>query len=211
MPTPRFHRLPPERQREILDVAARHFASEGLAGASVNRILADSGLSKGAAYYYFFDKNDLYATVVEESWRGLLEDLNVDLQTLDAERFWPTLERLYRHQILSFRDRPWLWGVGRGVRAALADPATGPALAGRLSVLSQATAGVVVRGQALGLVRADLPEALLVAMFEGLDEGIDAWLIGNPEAVGGAEGQVLLGACFAALRGLLSPRQDAAS
>jgi len=211
MPTPRFHRLPPERQREILDVAARHFANDGLAGASVNRILADCGLSKGAAYYYFFDKNDLYATVVEESWQGLLSDLGLDLQALDAEGFWPALERLYRHQILAFSDRPWLWLVGRGVRAALADPATGPALAGRLAALSQATSGVVARGQALGVVRTDLPDALLTAMFEGLDDGIDAWLVAHPERVAGPEGDALLGACFASLRGLLATRPERAS
>lgn len=204
MPNARFHRLPLERQREILDVAARHFAAEGLAGAAINRILADCGLSKGSAYYYFEDKDDLFATVVEEGWRGVVTDF--DPAALDADGFWPALERLYRAQILSFADRPWLWPLSRVARDALKDPQTSEALQARLGPPLLALDAMVARGMALGCVRTDLPRGLLVAMFTGLDDGIDTWLAANPDVVRGPGGSELLGLTFDALRRVMAPR-----
>ncbi len=210
MPSPRFTRLPTEKQREILDVAARHFARDGLLGASVARILADCGLTKGVAYYYFLDKDDLFATVFEETWRELQQGAAVDLGALDAAGYWPALRRLYRHQILRFLDRPWLWTLGRRAREVLAHPQHGAALAERLGGPVGAMRGIVALGQSLGVVRDDLPATLLVSMFESLDEGIDAWLAAHPEALQGPEGEALIDRCFASLRDLLLPRGEAA-
>ena len=62
MPRPRFEKLPVEKQEQILEAAAKEFTAHGYDGASLNRILEEAGISKGAAYYYFDDKADLYAT-----------------------------------------------------------------------------------------------------------------------------------------------------
>ncbi len=211
MPSPRFDKLPPDRRREILEVAARHFAQDGLEGASVARILGECGLTRGAAYYYFVDKNDLFATVFEHIWAEMQSGAGVALDAIPAEGFWGALGRLYRHQVLAFTDRPWLWTLGRSARAALQDPKTGPALAGRLSAMTGAMHGVIARGQALGAVRTDLPLALLASMFEGLDDGIDAWLAANPEAARGPEGEALVARCFESLRRVLEPGVEVAS
>ena len=64
MPRPRFEKLDPERQEALLDAAMRELAARGPESASLNKILADVGLSKGVAYYYFDDREDLFYTVV---------------------------------------------------------------------------------------------------------------------------------------------------
>ena len=69
MPRPRFETLDPERRHRILASAAESFRRGGLYGASLNDILAVAGISKGVFYYYFDDKLDLYATVVDEAVR----------------------------------------------------------------------------------------------------------------------------------------------
>ncbi len=66
MPRPRFDRLDPDKRRRILAVAAEEFAARGVGNASLNRIIDHAGISKGAAYYYFDDKADLFATVIRE-------------------------------------------------------------------------------------------------------------------------------------------------
>ena len=91
MPRPRFDKLPPDKRGRILEAAALEFAAHGFDGASLNRIISTAGISKGAAYYYFDDKADLYATVVLEGWRTLLPAGGLDLASLDRHTFWPTL------------------------------------------------------------------------------------------------------------------------
>lgn len=96
MPRPRFNTLPPDKRQRILEAAALEFASRVFEQASLNRIIEAAGISKGAAYYYFDDKADLYATVVHEGWRSLLPKDGLDLARLDRACFWPTLRNSTR-------------------------------------------------------------------------------------------------------------------
>ena len=66
VPRPRFAKLDPEKRRAILDAAMEEFASSGYERASYNRIIERAGVSKGAMYYYFDDKEDLFTTVVQQ-------------------------------------------------------------------------------------------------------------------------------------------------
>lgn len=195
MPRARFHQLPLERQEALISAAGRHFAEAGYAGASINRVLEDAGLSKGVAYYYFDDKADLFATVVERAWAEGVSDF--DLDALDRERFWPVMEALYVGQQRAFAQRPWLGRVVRAVPAALEDPAAGPALRARFAPMVEALHALLGRARALGVLRRDLPEELVVGMLQGLDEGIDRWLADHPKA---ASDELTLRRAFETLR-----------
>jgi AcrR family transcriptional regulator len=63
MPYPRFNKLPVEKRTKLLDSAAQEFAKYGFDDASVNRILQEAHMSKGAAYYYFEGKVDLFLSI----------------------------------------------------------------------------------------------------------------------------------------------------
>src|SRR5260221_13809522 len=112
MPFPRFGKLTQERRERVLDVAAQEFADYGFEDASINRILERAGMSKGAAYYYFEDKADLFITVVRYcSERLRLIDQTVDPVELSALTFWPTFADLHRQPLLRAYDQPWLFGA----------------------------------------------------------------------------------------------------
>ncbi|MGN0394500.1 MAG: TetR/AcrR family transcriptional regulator [Coprococcus sp.] len=53
-----------ERKNEIIDTAARLFASKGYAQCSVNDILNDIGIAKGTFYHYFKSKEDVLDAVI---------------------------------------------------------------------------------------------------------------------------------------------------
>src|SRR3954452_22437581 len=53
-------------QAELLDAAERVLAERGYRGASVDRVVAEAGLTKGAFYWNFASKEELFL--------GLLED-----------------------------------------------------------------------------------------------------------------------------------------
>ena len=57
--------LSPEKERQILDGAARAFAEDGYEGASMSRIAAVAGVSKGTLYNYFAGKRELFAAFVQ--------------------------------------------------------------------------------------------------------------------------------------------------
>jgi AcrR family transcriptional regulator len=60
------------RQR-ILDAALEVFGERGIAGASVDDVASAAGLTKGAVYYYFDDKDDLARDLQHQLWAQLAE------------------------------------------------------------------------------------------------------------------------------------------
>jgi TetR/AcrR family transcriptional regulator, transcriptional repressor of aconitase len=53
------------RRTEILEAARRCFARHGYEGATVARLEAESGLSRGAIFNYFGSKEDIFVALVE--------------------------------------------------------------------------------------------------------------------------------------------------
>ena len=64
MPKQTFLNLPPEKREQIVNAAVEEFAVNGLENASTNRIIAQSGISKGSFYQYFEDKQHVFDYLV---------------------------------------------------------------------------------------------------------------------------------------------------
>lgn len=60
MPKQTFLNLPEYKRQTIIGAAIDEFAGYGLENASTNRIIANSGISKGSFYQYFEDKQDVF-------------------------------------------------------------------------------------------------------------------------------------------------------
>jgi len=60
MPKQTFINLHEEKRKIIVNAAIDEFADYGLENASTNRIVANSGISKGSFYQYFEDKQDVF-------------------------------------------------------------------------------------------------------------------------------------------------------
>src|SRR6516165_8337004 len=93
MPRPRFQRAPVEKREAVLDSAAKEFAAHGYEDASVNRILLAAGFSKGAFYYYFDDKADLAAAVLEREATRYLDILSSLRMPKTPREFWAELAK----------------------------------------------------------------------------------------------------------------------
>lgn len=65
MPTQRFLNLEEEKQRRILEAAIKEFSSYDYDKVSINRIIQESDISRGAFYTYFLDKDDLLVHLFE--------------------------------------------------------------------------------------------------------------------------------------------------
>lgn len=184
MSRPRFDRLPAEKREMILESAAREFAAHGFENASMNKILEDAQLSKGAAYYYFDDKADLFATTVQHYAGDLIGGLEDSLGDLRAENFWATFADLYAAQFDFFYDRPWAFGAIKAAgKLSPSELEKHPALTASLGTIMEGLASVLQHGQQLGVVRTDLPEDLLSALFVGVDDASDRWILAHWETM----------------------------
>ena len=176
MPRPRFERLSEKKRIRILNAAAQEFAAHGYETASLNRILETAAISKGAAYYYFDDKADLYDTTLDHCLQELAATLPQEVDHVGAERFWSHVAAFYRQQYASFSERPWILRMAKsGGRAPPEAPAEGAQAEPKVSVQG-ILVRIMARGQALGTVRQDLPEELLRSLAIAVDAAHDQWL-----------------------------------
>lgn len=65
-----------QRREQLISVARRLFADNGMAGTSVEEIAATAGVSKPVIYEHFGSKDGLYAVVVDREVRHLQDSLN---------------------------------------------------------------------------------------------------------------------------------------
>lgn len=74
---------PEKTKAAILHAALEEFAQEGIAGARTDEIARNAGVNKALLYYYFKDKDSLYAAVLEQVFAGLLNDVAAVLDRKD--------------------------------------------------------------------------------------------------------------------------------
>lgn len=176
MPRPRFHKLEPERQSAILRTAAEEFAEHGYEAASFNRIIERVGISKGAIYYYFDDKEDLYATVLRDAMERLVLAAGDVSHARDARSFWQEFEIWYVRSLRKFQEEPHAVGLARSLVKALSRGAATGVLAELRTFARGFMESFLEHGQSVGAIRRDIPQALLLAIVMALEEGIDLWL-----------------------------------
>lgn len=88
---------PEQTQAAILDAATHEFSREGLAGARTDAIARAAGVNKALLYYYFHDKESLYAAVLDRVFTGLAARINEAL-----DRPLPPRERLLAYAAAHF-------------------------------------------------------------------------------------------------------------
>ncbi len=147
------------RRAHILSACRRAFARHGYEGATVKVLEAETGLSRGAIFHYFRDKEALFLALAEDD------------ATRTAERVAEAgLVQVMRD--LGSMDAGWL-GVQLEVRRRLrTDPAFAASWAQRQASIGRATEERLGRQRAAGVVRDDVPVALLADFLRLVLDGL---------------------------------------
>ena len=94
-----------ERQEQILDAAEKVFSARGLSGARMDDIVQESGLSKGALYWYYKSKDAVILALME---RVLERELRMAKDLVQSPQ--PAGERLHSLMRTALSD---IAGLGR--------------------------------------------------------------------------------------------------
>lgn len=91
MPKQTFFNLPEDKREKIVSAAVDEFIEYGLENASTNRIVENSGISKGSFYQYFEDKQDVFKhlmAVLEQEKKEYFRDKHPPSTNLDTFEYF---------------------------------------------------------------------------------------------------------------------------
>ena len=143
-------------REKILDAAMEVFGHQGYAKASMDQIAACAGVSKGALYYFFRNKSDLY-------WSMIQDGVDYLHTILDAALEQPATPERYLYDIISAYvnlalDHPAYVDTLAGLITEGGDPAFTAKARAVFSKMVDKVAEILQEGVAMGAVRVhDLP------------------------------------------------------
>ncbi|WP_409491315.1 TetR/AcrR family transcriptional regulator [Amycolatopsis sp. cmx-11-12] len=160
------------RRRQILDGSRVCFARYGYEGATVRRLEEATGLSRGAIFHHFRDKESLFL--------ALAEDDAVRMADVVAEQ---GLVQVMRDLLTNRSEHPadWLGTRLEVSRRLRTDPEFRARWAERSQQLTTATRRRLLRQRDAGILRDDVDVDVLTAYLELVLEGLVSHLaMGQP-------------------------------
>lgn len=161
------------RRREILAAARTCFARYGYEGATVRRLEEETGLSRGAIFHHFRDKDSLFLAVAEDDAATMVETVGRD-----------GLVQVMR-DLLAGASAPetagWLGSQLEVSRRLRTDPEFAKRWAQRSAAIAAATRERLHRQREAGVLRDDVPVGVLARFLELAYDGLALHLaMGRP-------------------------------
>lgn len=168
--------LDPSREQDLLLTAARHFATAGYAGTSLNTVIAEAGWGKSSFYHYFADKRRLHDHVVRTLSARLIDGLALqDIGSLTKADFWPAMADLLDGFVRTARRHPETAYLGEMFHSP---PSEEDGRLGELRAqVEKWLRRAVAHGRRVGVIRNDLPEQLLIELTLSLLRTMDRWAV----------------------------------
>jgi AcrR family transcriptional regulator len=149
------------RRQQILDGARACFVRHGYEGATVRRLEECTGLSRGAIFHHFRDKDALFLALAEQDAERMAD-------VVAAQGLVQVMRELVAHP----GGRGWL-GIRLEVSRRLrTEPEFAQRWRAHSAALTAATRARLERQAAAGAVRDDVPVAVLARYLELVLEGL---------------------------------------
>lgn len=161
-----------------LDPAEIEFCTNGFEAASLNRVIAAAGESKGRTYHYFENKGELFRATFErclERHEDLDELLEIAIAA-DGDAFWAQLQTLNSQLTAMLQDDETLAAMLRTLHQEIAAQT---ACAILIASFRQTVEAVLAAGQRVGAIREDLPLGLMSEIAMSMLISVDGWFSRN--------------------------------
>ena len=154
------------RRHEILGAARGCFARFGYEGATVRRLEEATGLSRGAIFHHFRDKDSLFLAVAEDDAAAMVE-------TVRRNGLVQVMRDLLEQARGSDGDTAgWLGSQLEVSRRLRTDPEFAKRWAARSEAVAAATRERLQRQREAGVLRADVPIGILAQFLELAYDGL---------------------------------------
>lgn len=163
---PTFDNISPEKRQKILEVATKEFAKKGYHEASISNIASKSGISVGAVYKYFDNKQDLFLTIVDHSI-GRMETLLLGLAKADEDVIIK-VEKIIREIIKASREDGILIKLYNSM-TAINDKKLAKQFAVEMeSMTARIYTEAIIEGQKSGEIRKDIDPRVAALLIDNL-------------------------------------------
>jgi AcrR family transcriptional regulator len=152
------------RRQEILDGARACFARYGYEGATVRRLEQTTGLSRGAIFHHFRDKDALFLALAEQDARRMADVV--------AEQGLVQVMRDVLADPASAVERSWLGTRLEVSRRLRTEPEFRERWSSHSAALTRATNERLARQAQAGTLRDDVPVPVLARYLELVLEGL---------------------------------------
>jgi AcrR family transcriptional regulator len=165
-----------------MSAAIDSFARLGYQGTSIDRIARDAGVTKGAVYYHFRDKEELLFEAVKDRIGGfeqqVLEEVTPARDALENLRH--VVDACFFHATVSNHRR---FIITLMIEALDTNPRLSAEFRNILRRMRVFLAGVVRRGQQRGALRHDVPPEAAAAAIMGGIIGAEVQHYQDPEEI----------------------------
>ncbi len=165
---PTFLNLPPEKRERVIDAALSEFADKGYEQASVNHMVAASGIAKGSLYQYFTDKQGIFLYIFDFAIAVVRRTLlQVKEDTREAD-FFTRLEQSLLAGVDFIQRHPRLYGIYLKILFDQHVPRRQELLQAVRRFAADYLDSLLRQGLARGELRADLPRATVIFLLDAL-------------------------------------------
>jgi TetR/AcrR family transcriptional regulator, transcriptional repressor of aconitase len=160
------------RRRQILDGARRCFAEHGYEGATVRRLEETTGLSRGAIFHHFRDKESLFLALAEDDARRMADVVAEHGLVQVMRDLLAGAKQRHGASQPGPGDRDWLGTHLEVSRRLRTDPDFRPRWSEQARALTAATRARLRRQLEAGKLRTDVPVDVLARYLELALEGL---------------------------------------
>ncbi len=168
MPKGTFFNLPEEKRDMICEVAVAEFAEYPFEQASINRIVANSGIAKGSFYQYFEDKRDLFLHLMDMAAEEKLKYVSPVMSNPDQHDFFSLIREMYLSGIKFANEHPGYAEISRRLLETKDAPIYKEVMRDNVSTANEFFEGLLETSVAKGEVRAEIDIKLVAHMIVSL-------------------------------------------
>ena len=169
MPKDTFFNLPEDKRKLICNVAIDEFAEYSFDQASVNRIVAKSGIAKGSFYQYFEDKKDLFLYLVQLAAEEKANFISPLMRNPDKLDIFTLVRELYVSGVQFVAEYPEYAEISKKILENKDAPIYKEMMADNMSSAYEFFETLLENAVARGEVRADIDIKMFAYMIASMN------------------------------------------
>jgi len=183
MPKETFYNLSEGKREKIIEAAMKEFEQKNFDSSSINKIVENSGISKGSFYQYFADKKDLYKYIIQMGIEMKLKYLSPVMRNPKQHDIFTLIREMFKSALMFAAENPRLVTIGNHLLSNKSHPVYKEIMSENITKSYDVFEGLILHAMNKGEIRRGLdPEflgyiisnlsMLIVEYYHDIEHGI---------------------------------------